>query len=120
MYARKINPIQGAQWTGIVTTIAMEMLKSGMVEAVVCVQSDPDDRLSPIPVLARYQSISFFFFFTFQTLIINNNNRTPEEVLAAKGVKPTLSPNLNTLALIEVPFLLFSSLLFLYTIYIYI
>lgn len=30
--------IAGAQWTGIVTTIAMEMLKSGMVEAVICVQ----------------------------------------------------------------------------------
>ena len=28
--------------------------------------------------------------------------RTPEEVIAAKGVKPTLSPNLNTLALVEV------------------
>lgn len=28
----------GAQWTGIVTTIAMEMLRTGMVEAVVCVQ----------------------------------------------------------------------------------
>lgn len=28
--------------------------------------------------------------------------RTPEEVLAAKGVKPTLSPNLDTLALVEV------------------
>lgn len=28
----------GAQWTGIVTTIAIEMLKSGMVEAVICVQ----------------------------------------------------------------------------------
>ncbi|OIV98865.1 hypothetical protein TanjilG_21200 [Lupinus angustifolius] len=79
LYARKINPVEGAQWTGIVTTIAIEMLKSGMVEAVVCVQSDPDDRLAPRPVLAR----------------------TPEEVLAAKGVKPTLSPNLDTLALVE-------------------
>ncbi|KAI5649875.1 hypothetical protein M9H77_35880 [Catharanthus roseus] len=78
-YARKTKPIEGAQWTGIVTTIAMEMLKAGIVEAVVCVQSDPEDRFSPRPVLAR----------------------TPEEVLAAKGVKPTLSPNLNTLALIE-------------------
>lgn len=29
-------------------------------------------------------------------------NRTPEEVFAAKGVKPTLSPNLDTLALVEV------------------
>ncbi|CAA0839954.1 7-hydroxymethyl chlorophyll a reductase-chloroplastic [Striga hermonthica] len=65
LYARKINPVAGAQWTGIVTTIAIEMLRTGMVEAVVCVQ------------------------------------RTPEEVLAAKGVKPTLSPNLNTLALVE-------------------
>ncbi|XP_060671683.1 7-hydroxymethyl chlorophyll a reductase, chloroplastic isoform X2 [Ziziphus jujuba] len=79
LYARKVKPVEGAQWTGIVTTIAIEMLKSGMVEAVICVQSDPDDRFSPRPILAR----------------------TPEEVLAAKGVKPTLSPNLNTLALIE-------------------
>lgn len=30
--------VAGAQWTGIVTTIAIEMLKSNMVEAVVCVQ----------------------------------------------------------------------------------
>ncbi|KAL8100057.1 7-hydroxymethyl chlorophyll a reductase, chloroplastic [Apium graveolens] len=79
LYARKIKPVEGAQWTGIVTTIAIEMLKTGMVEAVICVQSDPDDRFSPRPVLAR----------------------TPEEVLAARGVKPTLSPNLNTLALVE-------------------
>lgn len=79
LYARKTKPVEGAQWTGIVTTIAIEMLKSGMVEAVICVQSDPEDRFTPRPVLAR----------------------TPEEVLAAKGVKPTLSPNLNTLALVE-------------------
>ncbi|XP_023909464.1 7-hydroxymethyl chlorophyll a reductase, chloroplastic isoform X1 [Quercus suber] len=79
LYARKVKPVEGAQWTGIVTTIAIEMLKSGMVEAVICVQSDPEDRFTPRPVLAR----------------------TPEEVLAAKGVKPTLSPNLNTLALVE-------------------
>lgn len=79
LYARKVKPVEGAQWTGIVTTIAIEMLKSGKVDAVICVQSDPEDRFSPRPVLAR----------------------TPEEVIAAKGVKPTLSPNLNTLALVE-------------------
>ncbi|XWS22421.1 hypothetical protein CRYUN_Cryun29cG0032500 [Craigia yunnanensis] len=79
LYARKTKPVEGAQWTGIVTTIAIEMLTAGMVEAVICVQSDPADRLSPRPILAR----------------------TPDEVLAAKGVKPTLSPNLNTLALVE-------------------
>lgn len=79
LYAKKIEPIQGAQWTGIVTTIAIEMLQSKMVDAVICVQSDPEDRFTPRPVLAK----------------------TPEEVLAAKGVKPTLSPNLNMLALVE-------------------
>lgn len=63
LYARKTQPVEGAQWTGIVTTIAVEMLKAGMVEAVVCVQSDPEDRFTPRPVLAR----------------------TPEEVIAAKG-----------------------------------
>ncbi|CAA6662560.1 unnamed protein product [Spirodela intermedia] len=70
---------RGAQWTGIVTTVAVEMLKKNLVDAVICVQSNPDDRLAPKPVLAR----------------------TPEEVFAARGVKPTLSPNLNTLALVE-------------------
>uniref|UniRef100_A0A0D6R520 Coenzyme F420 hydrogenase/dehydrogenase beta subunit C-terminal domain-containing protein n=1 Tax=Araucaria cunninghamii TaxID=56994 RepID=A0A0D6R520_ARACU len=78
-YARRIEPLEGAQWTGIVTTIAMEMLRYNKVDAVVCVQSDPEDRFTPKPVVAR----------------------TPEEVFAAKGVKPTLSPNLNTLALVE-------------------
>ncbi|XP_072995353.1 7-hydroxymethyl chlorophyll a reductase, chloroplastic isoform X2 [Typha latifolia] len=79
LYAKKTKPVEGAQWTGIVTTIAVEMLKANIVEAVICVQSDPEDRLAPRPVLAR----------------------TPDEVLAAKGVKPTLSPNLDTLALVE-------------------
>lgn len=79
-------------------------------------ESDPEDRLSPRPVLARYvkkfmlifsklhraaeniiSHLFDIFFFVFSVC-----NRTPEEVLAAKGVKPTLSPNLNTLALVEV------------------
>ncbi|KAG0571218.1 hypothetical protein KC19_6G220600 [Ceratodon purpureus] len=38
LYARKIEPVEGAQWTGIVTTIAMEMLRSNIVDAVICVQ----------------------------------------------------------------------------------
>lgn len=38
------------QWTGIVTSIAIEMLESGRVDAVVCVQSDEDDRFTPKPV----------------------------------------------------------------------
>ncbi len=77
--ARKKQPIEGAQWTGIVSTIACEMLKQGMVEGVLCVQNTPEDRFQPMPVIAR----------------------TPEEVLAAKVNKPTLSPNLNVLEQIE-------------------
>ena len=50
LYARNVPPVQGAQWTGIVTQIAIEMLESGRVEAVVCVQSDENDRFKPKPV----------------------------------------------------------------------
>ena len=38
LYAKNTPPIPGAQWTGIVTQIAIEMLTSGKVDAVVCVQ----------------------------------------------------------------------------------
>ncbi|MEA5508815.1 Coenzyme F420 hydrogenase/dehydrogenase, beta subunit C-terminal domain [Crocosphaera sp. UHCC 0190] len=79
MAAQKKQPIEGAQWTGIVSTIACEMLTKGMVEGVVCVQNTKEDRFQPMPVIAR----------------------TPEEVLAAKVNKPTLSPNLSILEQIE-------------------
>ena len=77
--SRKKQPIEGAQWTGIVSTIACEMLNQGIVEGVVCVQNTKEDRFQPMPVIAR----------------------TPEEVLAAKVNKPTLSPNLSVLEKIE-------------------
>jgi len=77
--ARKQQPIEGAQWTGIVSSIAIEMLNRGLVEGVVCVKSTPEDRFQPMPILAR----------------------TPEEVLAARVNKPTLSPNLSVLEQIE-------------------
>ena len=79
MAARNSKPIEGAQWTGIVSAIACEMLEQGMVEGVVCVQNTPEDRFQPMPIIAR----------------------TPQEVLAAKVNKPTLSPNLNVLEQIE-------------------
>jgi 3,8-divinyl protochlorophyllide a 8-vinyl-reductase (ferredoxin) len=50
MSARKIEPIPGAQWTGIVSTIAIEMLEQGLVEGVVCVQNTPEDRFQPMPL----------------------------------------------------------------------
>ncbi|AFY55996.1 coenzyme F420-reducing hydrogenase, beta subunit [Rivularia sp. PCC 7116] len=79
MAARKKEPIPGAQWTGIVSSIAIEMLNRGIVEGVVCVQNTQEDRFQPMPVIAR----------------------TPEEVLAAKVNKPTLSPNLSVLEQVE-------------------
>ena len=79
MAAKKKDPIPGAQWTGIVSTIACEMLDRGLVEGVVCVQNTKEDRFQPMPIIAR----------------------TKEEVLAAKVNKPTLSPNLSVLEQIE-------------------
>jgi len=77
--ARKKQPIAGAQWTGIVSSIAIEMLNRGLVEGVVCVQNTKEDRFAPMPIIAR----------------------TPEEILAARVNKPTLSPNLSVLEQIE-------------------
>ena len=79
MAARKKEPIPGAQWTGIVSTIAIEMLNRGIVEGVVCVQNTKSDRFQPMPIIAR----------------------TPEEILAARVNKPTLSPNLSVLEQVE-------------------
>jgi 3,8-divinyl protochlorophyllide a 8-vinyl-reductase (ferredoxin) len=77
--ARKQEPIAGAQWTGIVSSIAIAMLNQGWVEGVVCVQNTAVDRFQPQPIIAR----------------------TPAEILAARVNKPTLSPNLSVLEQIE-------------------
>ncbi|MFN9619713.1 MAG: Coenzyme F420 hydrogenase/dehydrogenase, beta subunit C-terminal domain [Synechococcaceae cyanobacterium] len=68
-------PIAGAQWTGIVSRIGVRALETGLVDAVLCVGQSADDRFTPVPMLAR----------------------TPEQVLAARVNKPTLSPNLEVL-----------------------
>ena len=44
MYARNTHPVEGAQWTGIITKIAISMLESAAFDAVVCGQSDENDR----------------------------------------------------------------------------
>ncbi len=77
--ARRQDPIPGSQWTGIVSSIGIKALETGLVDGVICVQSDPEDRFKPQPILAR----------------------TPEQVLAARVNKPTLSPNLSVLAEVE-------------------
>lgn len=79
MAARKTEPIAGAQWTGIVSSIAIALLESGRVEGVVCVQNSERDRFTPKPVIARSR----------------------EEILAARVNKPTLSPNLSVLEQVE-------------------
>ncbi|MBL1211096.1 Coenzyme F420 hydrogenase/dehydrogenase, beta subunit C-terminal domain [Geminocystis sp. GBBB08] len=79
MSAKKKQPIEGAQWTGIVSTIACEMLTQGLVEGVVCVQSSENDHFQPKPIIAT----------------------TTEEILGARVNKPTLSPNLSVLEQIE-------------------
>jgi coenzyme F420 hydrogenase subunit beta len=73
--ARLAQPIVGAQWTGIVSRLGVRALETGLVDAVLCVGQSEHDRFTPVPVLAR----------------------TPEQVLAARVNKPTLSPNLEVL-----------------------
>ena len=63
-----------AQWTGVVTGIAVSMLESNMVDAVVCIAGG-DDWSEPEPILAR----------------------SAEDVLRGRGVKPALAPSLRVL-----------------------
>lgn len=49
--ARMANPKPGAQWTGITTTLAADLLTRGKVDAVLTVVPDPDDRWKPLPTL---------------------------------------------------------------------
>lgn len=71
-----------AQWTGVVTGIALAMLEANRVDAVVCIASQEDTTSGggaawsePKPILAR----------------------TKEEVLRGRGVKPALAPSLQVL-----------------------
>ncbi len=75
LMARLRQPIDGAQWTGIVSRIGVRALETGLVDAVLCVGQSESDRFTPVPRLAR----------------------TPEDVLSARVNKPTLSPNLEVL-----------------------
>ena len=79
LYAHRRRAVEGAQWTGIVTSVALEMLRSGRVEGVVCVQGQDDAPRAPKPMLAL----------------------TEEDILASRGVKPSISPNLSVLAEVE-------------------
>ncbi len=49
--ARLKTPLKGAQWTGIITRLCEVLLEQGVVEAVVTMGSDPNDRWKPMPVI---------------------------------------------------------------------
>ena len=66
----------GAQWTGITTALAEELLRSGAVDAVLTVAPDPQDRWKPLPVIVT----------------------KPEELAQCRGMRMGYAP---TLALLE-------------------
>lgn len=78
-YVKAVPAVEGSQWTGVVTTVACAALQEGLVDAVVCVGADQENPLKPRPMLAL----------------------TEADILASRGVKPMLSPNLNVLAEVE-------------------
>lgn len=49
--ARMKEPRDGAQWTGITTSLGADLLERGKVEAVLCMVPDPRDRWRPVPAL---------------------------------------------------------------------
>jgi len=68
--------VQNAQWTGCVTSIALAVLESAMVDAVVCIASESDGTwATPEPIIAK----------------------TSQDILRGRGVKPALAPSLRVL-----------------------
>ncbi len=52
MYRASLRiPLEGAQWTGITTTLATKLLEQNLVDAVLTMAPDPHDFWKPIPVL---------------------------------------------------------------------
>jgi coenzyme F420 hydrogenase subunit beta len=49
--ARMTPAAPGAQWTGITSTLAAELLRAGVVDAVLTMAPDPVDRWKPMPVI---------------------------------------------------------------------
>lgn len=74
--ARLKTPSEGAQWTGITTQLAEQLLVKGLVDAVIAVKPDASDRWKPEPVL------------------ITN----PEDMKQCRGMRMGYAP---TLALLE-------------------
>lgn len=73
--ARLRAPREGAQWTGIASTLGERLLETGAVDAVLTVAADPGDRWRPVPVLVT----------------------RPEGMAAARGMKMGYAPLLSLL-----------------------
>ncbi len=54
--ASLLSPRAGAQWTGIATRIAERLLETKVVDAVLTMAPDPQDRGKPVPVLVTSAS----------------------------------------------------------------
>jgi coenzyme F420-reducing hydrogenase beta subunit len=68
--------MDGAQWTGVVTSISLSMFESNLVDAVVCIAAKEGDSWStPEPIVAK----------------------TAQDILRGRGVKPALAPSLSVL-----------------------
>ncbi len=69
------NPLSGAQWSGIITRMAMRAIEEKLVDGVMSLNRSADNHFFSVPVLAG----------------------SSDEVYAARGNKPVLSPVLQSL-----------------------
>jgi 3,8-divinyl protochlorophyllide a 8-vinyl-reductase (ferredoxin) len=69
------KPLEGSQWSGIITRMAVRAFEENLVEGVVTLRRSPDDYFFSVPVLA--------------------DNR--DEIYRTRGNKPVLSPVLRSL-----------------------
>ena len=73
---------EGAQWTGVVTGIAISMLESGMVDAVICIAGgESNDTTNPYAWSEPHPIVA----------------KTIDDILKGRGVKPALAPSLAVL-----------------------
>lgn len=73
--AKMSEPVAGAQWSGIVSSLGALLLERGIVDGVIATRAVPGTRYAPQPYLAR----------------------TAAEILESRGNKPCISPNLEML-----------------------
>ena len=67
--------MDGSQWTGVVTSIALSMLETNKVDAVVCIAAEHGRWATPEPIVAKSR----------------------DQILRGRGVKPSLAPSLKVL-----------------------